>query len=97
MDAVRVSDGSFVMLKKILKKSHPDEADIGQYLSTDALRSDSHNHSVPILEVLSVPDDDTILLLVMPLVRQFDDPPFGTVGEVVDCVKQAFEVCDSLS
>jgi hypothetical protein len=95
MDAVRVSDGAFVMVKQMTKSSHPHEVDIGQYLSTGALRADTHNHCVPILEVLEVPDDDTTLLIVMPLLRKFDDPPFGTLGEVVDCVKQAFEVCIS--
>jgi hypothetical protein len=92
MDAVRISDGSFVVLKKLLKESHPHETDIGQYFSTRDLRADIHNHAVPVLDVLDVPDDERLVILVMPLLRKFDDPPFGTLGEVIDCVKQAFEV-----
>lgn len=93
MDAVRVSDGAAVMLKQMTKSSHPYEVSIGQYLSTDALRTDTSNHCVPILEVLEVPDDSSTLLIAMPLLRKLDDPPFETLGEVVDCLRQAFEVC----
>jgi hypothetical protein len=96
MDAVRVSDGSFVLLKKITKSYHPYEAEIGQYLSTEAMRTGPRNHSVPILDVLQPEDDDGLIILVMPLLRNFDEPSFGTLGEVVDCVKQAFEVCQAI-
>jgi hypothetical protein len=92
MDAVRVSDGAFVMFKKVAPAYHPYEVEIGEYLSGDALRMDAQNHSVPLLEVLQVPDDDSLVLLVMPLLRKFNDPPFLTLGEVVECVRQAFEV-----
>jgi hypothetical protein len=92
MDAVRLSDQSFVMLKLIHKGYHPHEIEIGQYLSTPAMQSDSRNHSVPLLDVLEVPDDSTTAIQVMPLLRKFNEPPFGTVGEVVDCISQAFQV-----
>jgi hypothetical protein len=93
MDAVRTSDNTFVIFKLIHKASHPHEVEIGQYLSADMLRADAHNHSVPTLDVLAVPDDDTCVLLVMPFLRKFDDPPFVTLSEAVACVQQAFEVC----
>jgi hypothetical protein len=91
MDAVRVTDGTSVIIKLIHKPSHPHEVEIGQYLSMDAFRADAHNHSVPIQEVLAVPDDEECVLAIMPLLRKFDDPPFGTLGEAAGCVKQAFE------
>lgn len=31
-------------------------------------------------------------LMVMPYLRPFDDPEFGTIGEVVDFLKQTLEV-----
>jgi hypothetical protein len=92
MDATRVSDGSFVMLKQIAKAYHPYEVEIAQHVSTGSLRADPRNHSVPILDVLEVPDDDSVVILVMPLLRKFDDPPFRTLGEVITCVTQMFEV-----
>jgi hypothetical protein len=31
-------------------------------------------------------------IIVMPLLRPFDDPPFDTIGEVVDFITQVAEV-----
>jgi serine/threonine protein kinase len=59
--------------------------------ASDALASERHNHSVPIYEVLQVPDDQDKIILVMPLLRAFYDPPFDTIGEVVDFFRQVFE------
>ncbi|EIW83434.1 hypothetical protein CONPUDRAFT_102207 [Coniophora puteana RWD-64-598 SS2] len=95
LDAVRLSDGQFVMLKMIFESRHPHEVEIGQYLSSEPLASDPANHCVPLYEVLRVPhddaDDDIRLILVMPLLRTFDDPPFDTVGEVLDLCGQVFD------
>ena len=87
---MRVSDGELVMLKIVYASRHPYEAEIGQYLSTEPLASDPLNHAVPIYDVLSIPGDDR-LLLVMPLLRTFHDPPFDTVGEVVEFCRQLFD------
>jgi hypothetical protein len=93
LDATRISDGKFVYLKKISKSVHPYEAEIGLFFSSEAMASDHRNHCVPIYEVLQVPDDDDKLILVMPLLREYYDPRFDTVGEVVDFFRQVFEVC----
>lgn len=71
---------------------HPFEAEIGTFLSSRALASDPHNHCNPIHEVLKVPDDDDRIILVMPLLRPYNDPPFETFGETVDFFSQIFEV-----
>lgn len=92
MDAKRLSDGEIVALKLFLKSSHPHEADIGLYLSSEPLASDPRNHCVNLYEVLSVPNKDDQFILVMPYLRPYQNPPFETVGEVVDFVHQAFEV-----
>ena len=43
------------------------------------------------------PDDHDVSIIVLPLLRQFNDPPFETVGEAVDFFRQIFEVgCPSL-
>ena len=82
MDAVRTADGKMVVLKKVLKSVHPHEAEIGQYLTSSPLSSDSRNHCCPILDVLQDPFDEDMQLIVMPLLRRYKDPKFETVGGV---------------
>ncbi|RPD57480.1 hypothetical protein L227DRAFT_530051 [Lentinus tigrinus ALCF2SS1-6] len=91
MDAVRTSDGSIVVLKEIRKSVHPFEIEIGRYFSTPPVSSDARNHCCPILDVLQDPGDPDIEFVVMPLLRLFNDPPFVTVGEVMEFLRQAFE------
>jgi hypothetical protein len=43
--------------------------------------------------VLPVPDEEDMAIIVMPLLRDYTYPPFGTFGEAVECVRQLFEVC----
>ena len=86
-----MSDGRFVVLKKVATDIHPHEVEIGQFLSSEALSSDAHNNCVCILDVLSDPIDDKLKLIVLPLLRPFDDPEFETVGEAVACLQQLFK------
>ncbi|KAI0929999.1 hypothetical protein AcW1_008783 [Taiwanofungus camphoratus] len=90
LDATRVSDGSIVTLKRTSKSKHPYEVDIGRYFSSESLASDPRNHCVPILDVLQDSRDEDILILVMLLLREYDDPQFETVGEVIDFLRQVF-------
>jgi len=91
MDATRISDGAFVMLKIVEKSVHPHEADIGAFFSSEPLASDPANHCVPIQHVLQVPDDADKIILVMPLLCRYDKPRFDTFGEVVEFFRQIFE------
>ncbi|KDQ55733.1 hypothetical protein JAAARDRAFT_133274 [Jaapia argillacea MUCL 33604] len=92
IDATRISDGALVALKKVSKPEHPHEADIARLLSSEPLASDSRNHSVPVYEILHVPDDDEDLdVIVMPFLRAYNDPHFDTFGEVVAFFHQVFE------
>lgn len=68
-----------------------EEIRIAQYLSS---LQDSRNRCVPVLDVFTDPFDPQLRLLVMPYLRQFNDPNFGSVGEVIDFMDQALEVCD---
>ena len=95
LDAVRISDNSLVVLKKVISWRNPHEVDISQYLSSDALRSDPRNHSVHILDVLVVPGDPDLTIMVLPLLRACDNPRWQTEGEVLSFVKQIFEVAHS--
>lgn len=38
------------------------------------------------------PQDPDIQIIVMPFLRPYNDPKFGTVGEAVEFFRQAFEV-----
>ena len=68
------------------------ESRIAQMLSTTELREDPRNHSVPIIEVIDDPDNDSISYMVMPLLRNASDPPFQFVKEIIDFVNQVLEV-----
>lgn len=92
IDAVQVSTGRHVVLKRISKRAHPDEIRILKYFSDTELSKDSRNHCPPLIATLAHPSDKDIDIYVMPLLRQYDDPPFDTVGEAVDFLRQVLEV-----
>lgn len=92
LNAQRTHDGIRVSLKSIVVSRHPYEIKIGRFFSTSPLSEDPANHCVPIYDVLKVPTDDDIVIIVMPLLRDASEPHFDSVGEVVDCIHQLFEV-----
>jgi len=88
MDATRERDGKQVMLKRV---PGGRELVISQLVSSPRLRHDSRNHCVPLLEVIELPDAHDQKLMVMPLLRPFDQPRFQTFGEFVAFFTQ---ICD---
>ncbi|KAI8993985.1 hypothetical protein BD414DRAFT_535053 [Trametes punicea] len=94
LDAIRMANNAVVVLKQVMMSCFPYEVAISQYLSSEPLASDSRNHCVPIYEVLDVPDDKDLKLLVMPLLHDFTEPRFLTVGEAVECRRQLIEDLD---
>ena len=93
MDAVRVNDNAFVVIKWIEKSVFSQEVDIGRFLTSPPLSSDPRNHCCPVLDVLDDPCDSNIQLFVMPLLREFYEPKLATVGEAVEFFRQVFVVC----
>ncbi|KAJ6507340.1 hypothetical protein C8R47DRAFT_966711 [Mycena vitilis] len=91
IDAVRDSDGSHVVLKKVEERFHVFEEEIHQFLTSPELLKDPKNHCVPLLDVLRPPDKPGYFILVIKLLRTYDDPDFDTVGEVIDFLQQIFE------
>ncbi|PSR72684.1 hypothetical protein PHLCEN_2v11446 [Hermanssonia centrifuga] len=93
LDAIRVSDGTAVGLKQLeVGQEHgSNEIDIVLFFSSETLAKDTRNHCVPIYEVLQVPDNDNMRILVMPLLRDYNDPQIQTVGEAVEFFHQMFE------
>lgn len=92
MDAVRMSDNSLVALKQIRKEFNPHELEVVQYLTSESIRADPRNPTVPIFEVLPVPDDPEVVLIVMPLLRPCNNPTWDTIGEVVSFISQILQV-----
>ena len=92
MDAIRISDGTRVALKIVWDYVSPYEVSVHHLLSTPPLSLDPRNHCVQAIEILQVPDDPHRTIIVMPLLRPFDDPPFLTVGECMGFFIQIFEV-----
>ncbi|KAK7020861.1 hypothetical protein R3P38DRAFT_2630078, partial [Favolaschia claudopus] len=86
IDAVRTSDGTAVALKRTVTVR---ETEVMQLLNTEPLASSPDNPCVPLYEVLNPPDAPDRSILVMPFLRQFDSPPFRTIGEVMEFCRQA--------
>ena len=89
IDAVRLRDNRDVFIKRIAKGS--SEMDILVFLSNPTLREDTRNHAVPVLDVIT--GDEEFDFIIMPVLRPFNDPPFVSVDEALDFVRQTLEVC----
>ena len=95
MNATRIADGKVVSIKRLRRE--PREVEIARFLSTEKEGLDyTANHCVPVLDHFSDDSEPQFSFLVMPLFRWFDDPPFYTVDEVLDFVRQTLEVTSSL-
>ena len=91
LDAVR-DDGSLVVLKEIEIDSNSEEISIGKLFSSGALAKHMKNHCVPFLDVIEPVEGSGSAFIVMPYLLKTDNPPFQTIGEVVDYFRQMFEV-----
>lgn len=91
MDATRRRDGKHVMLKKIYPDEGAHELVITQLFSSRELVRDPRNHCVPLLDIIEIPQNGQ-KLMVMPLLRPFNDPHFQTFGEFVAFFTQICEV-----
>lgn len=95
LDARRVSDGTYVYMKRISQtrgKGVLDELDIMRYLTSEPLKSDPRNRSVPILDILRSPNEEGEMFVVTPMLRPFYNPRFQTFGEAVAFFTQVFKV-----
>jgi len=87
VDATRISDGKLVYIKKVA--TNDQESRLALMLSS---YQDSTNHSVPILDIFTDTQDDSISYIVMPFLRPVDEPPFYAVEEILDFADQILEV-----
>ena len=78
-------------MKRFSRTRDPYEKDITLFLSSEPAKSHPQNHSILVHEIIDVPDEE-YSIIVMPLLDFFDNPRFETVGEVLECFRQIFEV-----
>ncbi|KAJ7467092.1 hypothetical protein FB451DRAFT_1040556, partial [Mycena latifolia] len=85
-------DGIDVCFKNInIDTLYSFEHGIGTFFYSGSLSNDPRNHCVPILETLQVPDDEKLVVIVMPLLRKYAQPRSETFGEAMDFFTQIFE------
>ncbi|KIY47449.1 hypothetical protein FISHEDRAFT_11906, partial [Fistulina hepatica ATCC 64428] len=88
IDATRTFDNKRVFLKRVTRL---EEIQVGLRFSSPPLASDPRNHCVPIYEVLQITNDSELYIIVMPMLHEFETPPFDTVAEFVECFRQIIE------
>ncbi|KLO17291.1 hypothetical protein SCHPADRAFT_821640 [Schizopora paradoxa] len=88
VDATRISDGTRVMIKRTSPLT--SETAALRFLNSTSLKDDPSNHCVPLLDAF--PDNETnMTFVVTPLLREFYEPPFCTVKEAVEFLKQTLK------
>lgn len=95
MDAVRISDGHSVLLKRFdLPANGRTELEINTLLSSEPLKSNPRNPALPLLDVIYAPDQ---CFMVFPFVQYLYSMELDTIGEGLDLVEQTLEVRSSPS
>ncbi|CAA7259338.1 unnamed protein product [Cyclocybe aegerita] len=89
VDGRRKSDGAPVVIKQVYRAN--TEIDILRLFASPELSRDRANHVVQVLDILQDPFKPGMEFIVMPLLRRYDDPEFGAIGEVVDFVTQVLQ------
>jgi hypothetical protein len=92
MDAYRIKTGKQVAIKCVI--NNPSECLIVAEFSQPDVDERPENHCVPFHELFAVPGTSkSDYFLVTPLLRDYNQPDFDTVGQFVDFVGQMLEVC----
>ncbi|KAF8217719.1 hypothetical protein K438DRAFT_2006766, partial [Mycena galopus ATCC 62051] len=85
LDAIQIEDGKKVVMKWLAADS--SEVQCIQYLSNI---SDPRNRTIPVLQILPLPNDIDVLV-VMPHGRRFNHPAFHCRGEFAEAMRQFLE------
>ncbi|CEL61125.1 hypothetical protein RSOLAG1IB_09776 [Rhizoctonia solani AG-1 IB] len=95
LDATRLSDHLQVIIKMIIPSNEDregeEELDIVRHVSSSPYSADPRNHTVECLESFAIPGVDRGEFFVMPLLREYNDPPFRSLDEIRDFLVQIFE------
>ncbi|KAJ6554572.1 kinase-like domain-containing protein [Mycena capillaripes] len=88
LDATRIRDDRKVILKRV--ETDGEEVGIIKYLSSPSMHKDPRNRTIPLLDILTVPNTSWSFL-VMPYCRRFNYPPFHCRNEFLEAVTQFLE------
>lgn len=69
-----------------------DELEMARLFSEPQRRADPRNHCIPMLDHLVPPEAEGVGIIVLPLLRHVESPPFETVGQVLDFCEQIMDV-----
>lgn len=91
LDAVRISDKRKVVLKRVRRQQ---DVAILQHLHNPSLEKDPRNNTVPIFDVIYLPDTEDEAIIVMPKLYLFETPfvPFEHVSEILEALDQFLKV-----
>ncbi|EPT00389.1 hypothetical protein FOMPIDRAFT_1049710 [Fomitopsis schrenkii] len=89
IDATRISDGKLVTIKCVTTGCL--EMRIAMMLGMPPLSEDPTNHCVSLLDVFEDAANTNVSYIVMPFLRDFDNPPFECVEDVLDFGEQLLE------
>ncbi|KAF8902982.1 hypothetical protein CPB85DRAFT_1469077, partial [Mucidula mucida] len=84
LDVIQIKDGFAVALKRVSLAT--EELSMLCFLSKST--QSPLNHTVPLLQVLPVPDDPNTVIVVTPKLRHFETPYFHCRREVLECLRQ---------
>jgi hypothetical protein len=90
VDATQEDSGKLVYIKEV--STNGEECRIAKLLMQEEWTSDPRNHCVPVKEVFKDPQDEGISYIVMAFLRPMDNPPFGSVDEILVFADQILEV-----
>ncbi|GJE92554.1 kinase-like domain-containing protein [Phanerochaete sordida] len=88
-DATRIADGRLVCIKRVTTDGQ--ELLIANYFSTGPLREDPKNHCVPVIDSFRDEETPEDSYIVMPFMRNMDDPPFELVTDVLEFADEVLE------
>ena len=85
-----MSDDKLIGIKRV--QTLDDEFKIALMLSSEHYKNDARNHAVPVLDHFEDDDDPSMSYIVMPFLRNIDNPPFEVVDDIIVFCDQILEV-----
>ena len=91
-DGTQISDGRLVMVKHLTLPADASELELAIRLSSEKYSMENVNYCVPIYDILRLPQSDSHVFIVMPLLQSWSTLKFQLLGEVIGFCQQAFTV-----
>ncbi|KAF8748835.1 Protein kinase domain [Rhizoctonia solani] len=93
LDATQVASGRRVIIKMLVPEQGQgeDELIVLAHFSSLKLKDHQDNHVVPCLDSFPIPGVQSGSFVIMPLLGQYNKPPFKSLAEVHDFLQQLFK------